>query len=698
MAAGSIIIDLLFKTGSFETDTKRAEKRLKELKKEAADAGKAIGAGLVVAGTAAAAFVKNAIDSADAASKAAQAAGITTEAYTGLAYAAGLAGVEQETLGKAYSKLNTDIASNDATLRKLGVALRDASGNARSADAVLEDLADRFAGMTDGPEKAAIAAKIFGERIGPQLLPFLNQGKAGISSLRDEARKLGIEISTETGKAAEEFNDNLTRLQTVASGFATQLAAQMLPTLVQLSERFVQNAKDVGLLQGAFLTFFEKVFGGTGLSDVANKKLGAIQESIGSLQDEINDRAAAGDTARVEVLSRELAQLEAQAAAIKAQVGFAKELEDGAKKPDARPDPKPPPKGIVGDKEKISDAQRYLESLRQQLAGIGDLTEAQKVLTEIEVGRLKSSTKGEQERALAFAREIDATREAQRIAQERAEFRKKEEEAIAQATEAAVEADKRRLEALTTGAFERKLAAIISDVEFLNQAFEDGKISVEVWADSVRDATSRLEKSSEELDEFQKNLAQNLQSYFGDQLQQAMEGNFKDIGKAFASMVNRMIAEAVAADLTKKLLGQAAGGSGEGWLSGLFAAFGSSSVGSGAGAGAGASLGAAFSGSGANGVDTSPNRSYWVGEDGPEMFVPRTAGKVVPPAGGGNVTVINNTGVRAEARTERNGDGTMRVFLDRVKGEIAADYARGGPLARAQESIYGSRRAPQLAR
>jgi len=34
MAAGSIVIDLLMKTGSFETDTKRAEKRLAEMQKQ----------------------------------------------------------------------------------------------------------------------------------------------------------------------------------------------------------------------------------------------------------------------------------------------------------------------------------------------------------------------------------------------------------------------------------------------------------------------------------------------------------------------------------------------------------------------------------------------------------------------------------------------------------------------------------------
>ena len=43
MAAGSIIIDLLMKTGSFETDSKRAEKRLREMEKTAKQVGTVIG-------------------------------------------------------------------------------------------------------------------------------------------------------------------------------------------------------------------------------------------------------------------------------------------------------------------------------------------------------------------------------------------------------------------------------------------------------------------------------------------------------------------------------------------------------------------------------------------------------------------------------------------------------------------------------
>lgn len=42
MSAGSIVIDLLMRTGSFVTDTQRASKQLKQFKKDALDTASSI--------------------------------------------------------------------------------------------------------------------------------------------------------------------------------------------------------------------------------------------------------------------------------------------------------------------------------------------------------------------------------------------------------------------------------------------------------------------------------------------------------------------------------------------------------------------------------------------------------------------------------------------------------------------------------
>ena len=149
--AGSIVIDLLMRTGAFETDSKRAEKRLKQFKKEAEEAGKAIGVAVVAAGTAITALVKTSIDTMDELSKAAQRSNTTTEQFSKLAYGAGLADVSIQDLQGSLGKLAKaqgdalDAGSEQAKVfRALGIEVKNADGSLRDTTAVLEDFADRF--------------------------------------------------------------------------------------------------------------------------------------------------------------------------------------------------------------------------------------------------------------------------------------------------------------------------------------------------------------------------------------------------------------------------------------------------------------------------------------------------------------------------------------------------------------------------
>lgn len=96
--AHSIIVDLLMKTGSFETDAKRAEKALAKFQQKAVDTGKVVGAA-IAGGAIAAAYafdtlVKSAADFKDME----EMTGATAEDLASLALAAGTAGVEMGTL------------------------------------------------------------------------------------------------------------------------------------------------------------------------------------------------------------------------------------------------------------------------------------------------------------------------------------------------------------------------------------------------------------------------------------------------------------------------------------------------------------------------------------------------------------------------------------------------------------------------
>jgi hypothetical protein len=208
-------------------------------------------------------LVKHSIDTADAMAKMSQRTGVAVEDLSTLAHAGKLADVSIESIGKSIGMLARNMfdarrgtgEAKDA-FKVLDIALTDSEGNLRRATDVMIDMADVFTAMPDGPEKMALAMKVFG-RAGAELIPLLNSGSEGLRKMMQEARDLGLEIDTNTAHAAEEFNDNLTRLQGVVSGAGLAIAGELLPTVILLSEALLEageNGASAATQIGKFLT------------------------------------------------------------------------------------------------------------------------------------------------------------------------------------------------------------------------------------------------------------------------------------------------------------------------------------------------------------------------------------------------------------------------------------------------------------
>ena len=140
----------------------------------AAIAGSAIVGGLT-------AVVKQSIDAGDELFNLQAKTGLAASALIGIGNAAKLADVDMATLGKGLTKLNINLVKaaegNDALARQfqaLGVSVKDANGNVAPTDKVLGQIADRFADMPDGAQKAAAAVALFG-KAGADLIPLLNE-------------------------------------------------------------------------------------------------------------------------------------------------------------------------------------------------------------------------------------------------------------------------------------------------------------------------------------------------------------------------------------------------------------------------------------------------------------------------------------------------------------------------------------------
>ena len=205
--------------------------------------GAALSAGALIAAG------KHALETADNLAKLSQKTGISVESLSLLRPIAEQSGTSLEGLATGIKKLSTAMIEAaggskeqvDAFAR-LGVSVKDASGQLRPTEAVLLDLADAFAAMPDGAQKSALAVKLFGKS-GVDLIPFLNQGKAGIEELKQKFKELGLEISGDTARAAEKFNDTLNTVKQALSGIAMKVAEAALPALQMLANALVALAQ-----------------------------------------------------------------------------------------------------------------------------------------------------------------------------------------------------------------------------------------------------------------------------------------------------------------------------------------------------------------------------------------------------------------------------------------------------------------------
>lgn len=208
--------------------------------------GKLAGIATAIMSGAFAVFVKNSLLMQDEMSKSAQKAGVTTEQFSGMAYAASLADVSGEELTKTYAKLAStliDAQQGQKQAAELFERLKLDPKNIKDADQLLLALSERFAAMPDPAAKTALAIDVFGEKLGPRLVPLLNQGREGIEALRHEAEQLGIVVTTEGGRMAEEFNDTMTKIGKATEGAAVKLSQSLLPSLQAVADESLEMSK-----------------------------------------------------------------------------------------------------------------------------------------------------------------------------------------------------------------------------------------------------------------------------------------------------------------------------------------------------------------------------------------------------------------------------------------------------------------------
>jgi hypothetical protein len=195
-------------------------------------------------------FVEGIIDANDHLNDLSKKTGIAADTLGGIAFAAKQAGLDLESVAAGTGKLNRSLADAAAGNEKaqqaftaLGISYKDGAGNVKSADAALTEIATKFASYADGPNKVALAVRLFG-KAGADMIPLLDEGGAALQR-NIEYFKRYSGVTTETAQQADEFNDTVDKLKLLSGAFGQTLVAELLPPMQRLAELFL-DAKEKG--------------------------------------------------------------------------------------------------------------------------------------------------------------------------------------------------------------------------------------------------------------------------------------------------------------------------------------------------------------------------------------------------------------------------------------------------------------------
>lgn len=603
------------------------------------------------------------VDDLDKLEESAQSAGVAVESLSALRHAAIQAGVGSEQLDEALKKLNVKLSEAAAggkeareLFRALGISAVNSSGQILNTDEALAKIADKFELFRDGPKKAALAVEIFG-RAGTKLIPLLNQGSAGLDRLKEEAERLGVVIGGETAKAAARFADQLDRLEASARGASVKIFTPLIEGANHLVEEFEAAQRASGSLLES-LVFTTKYFNLT--SDEVSTALRNVNQA---LADERKAIAESPDKAFIESRKGVVAQLEREKKALQeiqrlrvveaAGNPYSNEGRGRARRD--FDDPRDRPK-------EISEGQRVIAQLQQELAKTEELTRVQELQRAISEKRLTFDNKAQQGRALAIAASIDAEKAFDAAV-------KASEDSVKSANVAQVALNKERQEFIDEVTGRKAEAALQRRIQLLSQ-MKSGEVAasreeIGILEASIYGVTQGVNVELEKQVDLAEQLGLTISSSLGELITSG--GKAGDIFKALLQDILKLIVQlTVLEPLAKELkntfseLGKAGGDGGGASFGGIA----SSIIGD---------IMKFFAGGFANGGFIPPGHWGLVGERGPELAFGGRTGQTIASGGGGTVNVYID-GATDRASITR----LVEIGVRRGNALLVDKQARGG--------------------
>lgn len=231
------------------------------------------------------------------------------------------------------------------------------------------------------------------------------------------------------------------------------------------------------------------------------------------------------------------------------------------------------------------------------------------------------------------------------------------------------------------------IAKYESTLTEINTAFDRGLISAEVHTRALVEANKQLRESYRQMLMATREWSAGAQVALSDYAEAATDAAanthtvfmnaFRGVEDALTEFVTKFsvdltsLIQSIQADIARMLIrqnitGPLAQGMGVGMGGQSFLYDYGSGGGGGLFGGIGSFLGSLFGGFRAAGGDVDFGRSYVVGERGPELFVPKSSGTIIPSSGGGMTPQINQTIMITQPVSERTARRSARQIANQA--------------------------------
>jgi len=261
MSVDPVILQLKAEVDQYQANLTKAQRhtddKLDAIEKRGAKMGEGLRKGFDLAKGAAVAFVgaltieklgqviAQGLDYASSLGEVSQQLGVTTKDLQFYRFAATQVGLSQEEMDQGLQKLTKSLGEAAQgnkkaldTFAALGVSVRDTNGNVRTAGEILPDLADGFARLGSDAERSAVATDLF-SRAGYKMLPFLSGGSSGVKELAAAYDKLGIALSEEQIRKADDAADTLAKFKVVMEAKIAGAVSDNIDSVMALANALV---------------------------------------------------------------------------------------------------------------------------------------------------------------------------------------------------------------------------------------------------------------------------------------------------------------------------------------------------------------------------------------------------------------------------------------------------------------------------